>query len=175
MTSTTSSYFASILEKSGDYPSLNTTSSLDETTAATKQLPPKRSNKVCGIILKKGDYFLTVYGKRANVWSFPKGHVEPGETDWQCAIREFVEETGMYVHINTPPRRFRLGKGVFFYFDDDAYELAGSVNPQDTDEVGEVKWMSAEELMTCAVNRYIKLFLESHYPRLESYKSLPYE
>ncbi len=171
MTSTTSSYFASILEKSGDYPSLNAT----EQVPHQDEVPPKRSNKVCGIILKKGDYFLTVYGKRANVWSFPKGHVEPGETDWQCAIREFVEETGMYVHINTHPRRFRLGKGVFFYFDDAAYELAGSVNPQDTDEVGEVKWMSAEELMTCAVNRYIKLFLESHYPRLESYKTLPYE
>ncbi len=170
MSATTTSYFASILEQTDANPSL-----VPEQTQVASEPSPKRSNKVCGIILRKGDYFLSVYGRRASVWSFPKGHVESGESDWQCAIREFVEETGMYVNVIQTPRRFRLGKGVFFYFDETMYNLVGTANPQDTDEVGEVKWMSAEELMTCAVNRYIKLFLESHYPRLDSYKSLPLE
>jgi 8-oxo-dGTP pyrophosphatase MutT (NUDIX family) len=166
------SYFASILEQTDATPSQLL---VPEETQVASEPSPKRSNKVCGIILRKGDYFLSVYGRRASVWSFPKGHVETGESDWQCAIREFVEETGMYVNVLETPRRFRLGKGVFFYFDETMYNLVGTANPQDTNEVGEVKWMSAEELMTCAVNRYIKLFLESHYPRLDSYKSLPLE
>ncbi len=173
MSATTTSYFASILENECTPRPIEVTD--QPSLTVTPDPSPKRSNKVCGIILKKGDYFLTVYGRRASIWSFPKGHVEAGESDWQCAMREFVEETGMYVHVKATPRRFRLGKGIFFYFDEDMYDLVGTVNPQDTDEVGEVKWMSAEELMTCAVNRYIKLFLESHYPRLTSSKSLPLE
>jgi 8-oxo-dGTP pyrophosphatase MutT (NUDIX family) len=172
MSATTTSYFASILERADDNPSLNP---IDTEPCEVSAPPTKRSNKVCGIIVRKGDYFLTVFGRRARVWSFPKGHVEAGETDWQCAIREFVEETGMYVQVVEPPRRFRLGKGVFYFFDNDTYNLLGTVNPQDTDEVGEVRWMSAQELGECEANRYIKLFLESQYPRLQPPKSLPYE
>jgi 8-oxo-dGTP pyrophosphatase MutT (NUDIX family) len=28
-------------------------------------------------------------------WDLPKGHVDPGETDLQCALREMEEETGI--------------------------------------------------------------------------------
>jgi 8-oxo-dGTP pyrophosphatase MutT (NUDIX family) len=28
-------------------------------------------------------------------WDLPKGHVDPGETDLQCALRELEEETGI--------------------------------------------------------------------------------
>ena len=28
-------------------------------------------------------------------WSFPKGKVDPGETEPECAIREVIEETGL--------------------------------------------------------------------------------
>ena len=28
-------------------------------------------------------------------WDLPKGHVDPGETEMQCALRELVEETGI--------------------------------------------------------------------------------
>ena len=34
-------------------------------------------------------------------WSFPKGHVEPGETETETAIREIKEETGIDVELNT--------------------------------------------------------------------------
>jgi bis(5'-nucleosidyl)-tetraphosphatase len=173
MSATTTSYFASILARTNDTPSPNDATVCVEMTQ--QQQPQKRSNKVCGIILRKADHFLSVFGRRAGVWSFPKGHVESGETDWQCAIREFVEETGMYVKVREQPRRIRLGKGIFYFFDEDTYELLGTVNPQDTEEVAEVRWMSVEELITCAANRYIKLFLESHYPRLQPSKSLALE
>lgn len=35
-----------------------------------------------------------IYWKNRTQWSFPKGHVENGETDLDAAFREFFEETG---------------------------------------------------------------------------------
>lgn len=47
-------------------------------------------------------------------WDLPKGHVDPGETDLQCALRELHEETGIpadAVHID-PDFRFSLRYNV---------------------------------------------------------------
>jgi bis(5'-nucleosidyl)-tetraphosphatase len=55
--------------------------------------------KSCGFILFKGDRadpqksFLLM--KHAERYDLPKGHIEPGETDLECAIREMNEETGL--------------------------------------------------------------------------------
>ena len=32
-------------------------------------------------------------------WSFPKGHVEQGETDEDTALREVLEESGLHIEI----------------------------------------------------------------------------
>ena len=33
--------------------------------------------------------------KHPNRWDLPKGHVDPGETNMECALRELEEETGI--------------------------------------------------------------------------------
>ncbi len=43
--------------------------------------------------------FLLIRNKRSAHWGFPKGHIEPGETNEQTAIREVLEETGLHVKI----------------------------------------------------------------------------
>ena len=43
--------------------------------------------------------YLLIKNKRSAHWGFPKGHIEPGETKKQTAIREVLEETGIHVRI----------------------------------------------------------------------------
>ena len=51
-----------------------------------------------GLVLRDvGDAFevLVVHRPRYDDWTFPKGKVEPGESDEDCALREVHEETGL--------------------------------------------------------------------------------
>ncbi len=43
--------------------------------------------------------YLLIRNRRSSNWSFPKGHVEKGETLEQTAIREVFEETGLRINI----------------------------------------------------------------------------
>lgn len=50
----------------------------------------------CGVLVVRGEpieQFLLMRHK--DRWDLPKGHVDPGETDIQCALRELEEETGI--------------------------------------------------------------------------------
>lgn len=50
------------------------------------------------VIVRKGDRFLLVHErKHGQLWYFPAGRVEPGETFEQAAIRETREEAGIDV------------------------------------------------------------------------------
>jgi len=52
-----------------------------------------------GIVIRKGDDRLSVLLVRAkkdpSVWIFPKGHIEPGESAAEAALRETREEAGV--------------------------------------------------------------------------------
>jgi len=52
--------------------------------------------KSCGVLLFRSEpkrSFLLM--RHADRWDLPKGHVDPGETEMQCALRELWEETGI--------------------------------------------------------------------------------
>jgi 8-oxo-dGTP pyrophosphatase MutT (NUDIX family) len=52
--------------------------------------------KSCGFLIIRGDpirAFLLM--KHDDRWDLPKGHVDAGETEMQCALRELDEETGI--------------------------------------------------------------------------------
>lgn len=48
---------------------------------------------------KKNQMIALVYREKKKDISFPKGHLEEGETIEECAIRETIEETGRNCHI----------------------------------------------------------------------------
>lgn len=57
----------------------------------------------CGAVVFRKineDYrYLLIRNRRSSNWSFPKGHVESGETHEETAKREVLEETGLHINI----------------------------------------------------------------------------
>lgn len=47
-----------------------------------------------GVVVNKKGRVLVV-NQRGNSWSLPKGHIEPGESRLEAAIREIGEESGL--------------------------------------------------------------------------------
>lgn len=107
--------------------------------------------KSCGVIPcrwngKEKEYLIL--RQTNNCWSFPKGHMEAGETEEQTALRELREETGLtgrlipgkqaVIEYDIPP--FTRKQVVLFLG-----ETTGDVTLQET-EVLHHKWVSAELL-----------------------------
>jgi 8-oxo-dGTP pyrophosphatase MutT (NUDIX family) len=55
-------------------------------------MPEVRS---CGVVIFKRDPRSFLLMRHPTRWDLPKGHVDPGESDLECAIRELEEETGI--------------------------------------------------------------------------------
>lgn len=88
-------------------------------------------------------------GKR---WQLPKGHIEPGETPEEAAVREVREETGVTGRVRAPlpgveywfvdGGRLRVHKTVDYFLLD---FVGGDVADFDPREVSSAEWMSWDE------------------------------
>jgi 8-oxo-dGTP pyrophosphatase MutT (NUDIX family) len=85
------------------------------------------------------------------LWSLPKGHIEPGETAEEAAVREVEEETGIIGRVVAP-----LGTIDFWFVAEDRRvhktvhhfllrALGGELSDSDV-EVSEVAWVPLDEL-----------------------------
>jgi 8-oxo-dGTP pyrophosphatase MutT (NUDIX family) len=85
------------------------------------------------------------------LWSLPKGHIEPGETAEEAAVREVEEETGIIGRVVAP-----LGTIDFWFVAEDRrvhktvhhfllQALGGELSDDDV-EVAEVAWVPLDEL-----------------------------
>lgn len=66
---------------------------------AERQGSKSRIPVSCGFLIVRGaplDSFLLM--KHPLRWDLPKGHVDPGETEIECALRELQEETAIAPH-----------------------------------------------------------------------------
>ena len=59
-----------------------------------------KNEKSCGCIIVNDEKILLVEQVNSGTYNFPKGHMNPGETEIETAIREVKEETNLDVIIN---------------------------------------------------------------------------
>lgn len=104
--------------------------------------------KSCGIIVFRKYHgnteLLLIKHANGGHWSFPKGHVEPGETETETAIREVKEETGIDAMVDTSfrevvcynPKKDTQKHVIYFLGRAKNYD----VKPQ-PEEVSQTKWV----------------------------------
>lgn len=101
----------------------------------------------CGCIILEDNKVLLIQQTKGH-WGFPKGHIEPGETEVETAIREVKEETNLDVAIEKSKRleeTYLTDKGtkkkvVFFL----AKKIGGTEKMQE-EEVKSIGWFPLEE------------------------------
>lgn len=111
-------------------------------------MDPLRKEKSCGALvyrIKNGELELLLLKHRfGGHWSFPKGHVEEGETEVETALREVHEETGLTIQLEDGfrqsveyyPRPNIRKQVVYFlgYADDDRTR-------RQEEEISEIRWV----------------------------------
>ena len=108
--------------------------------------------KSCGAIVYRKHHgnteLLLVRHLKSGHWSFPKGHMEAGETEEDTARREIKEETGLDVLLDTgfretvnySPKKNTKKTVVYFVGMVASHELI----PQQ-DEISELRWLEIEQ------------------------------
>lgn len=103
-----------------------------------------KREKSCGAIIVNDKQEILLLKQTKGHYSFPKGHVELGETEIETAIREVKEETNIDILIDESKRyviTYQVGTDII---KDVVYFLAKPVSykliPQET-EVVEILWV----------------------------------
>ena len=77
-----------------------------------------RHLKSCGVILFRREPELSfLLMKHLDRWDLPKGHVDAGETELQCALREMEEETGISPGAVRIDENFRFSEVYYPVYD----------------------------------------------------------
>lgn len=138
--------------------------------------------KSCGVILilrKDGDedrFLILKQNNKPQSWSFPKGHMEEGETTKETALRELYEEAGVteleftnfpniieeYDHNKDGEMRHKINE-LFI-----AFTKNDKVIPQES-EVLEYKWATYGEAINTFTYEQPKNVLKKIKEYLENY------
>jgi ADP-ribose pyrophosphatase YjhB (NUDIX family) len=126
---------------------------MNKPKAGTKKLRRSQFEFSAGGVVQDGDRLLMVKVENLEgrqLWTFPKGHIEPGEKATDAALREVEEETGYRCQIVGPLDRVQyyfqrngtLTKKTVTWFLMTPQEKTGT---HDREEIMETEWVSLEE------------------------------
>lgn len=113
-----------------------------------------KKEKSCGAIVfylkEDKEQILLIKHSNSGHWSFPKGHVEEGETEVETAVREIMEETGVNADIDTrfrtvvtySPKKDVIKDVVYFFATTDNYDTRNQ-----EEEVSEVRWVDIDKAL----------------------------
>ena len=110
-----------------------------------------KEEKSCGAVIwrdNNGEREYLLARHNGGHWSFPKGHVEAGETEQQTAEREIREETGLiaqidsgFRHVVTYYPKHNVIKDVVFFL----ATITGGVQKAQEEEIADIRWFTFEE------------------------------
>ena len=111
-----------------------------------------KHEKSCGAVVFRINagqvQILLIKHKHGGHWSFPKGHVEKGESETDTALREIREETGLTVSLLDGFREVveyfpkpDVQKQVVYFL---AQEAGGNLHRQE-EEVSDIRFTSPED------------------------------
>lgn len=126
--------------------------------------PTEYQHSAGGLVTREGRVLLiaTAAGRR---WQLPKGHIEPGESIEQAAVREVREETGVegriratlpsidYFFVDKGGRRVR--KHVDYFLLDFVRGDEHDYDPQEVDDARWFDWKEALERLSHANERRV--------------------
>ncbi len=109
----------------------------------------KKSLATDGVILytmDEGLHLLLVNNTGSKIWSMPKGKRESGEESFECAVREFKEETG--IDISDSASRDMKSVAILktnFYILEADHKLP--LHRYHTNEIAGVKWVLVKDIL----------------------------
>lgn len=135
--------------------------------------------KSCGaVIFRRTDVWnvLLIRHNKGRHVSFPKGHVEPGETESQTAEREILEETGLRVRVD---KRFRAENRYNIRPDTQklvvifaAVTELSEIIPQ-PEEIAEAFWSPVDEAAERLTYERDRRIMRDAFEHIQKYRTKP--
>jgi len=115
-----------------------------------------KTDQSFGVIpLKKIDgewYVLLIKHQKSSFWGFPKGHADEGESSYETALRELVEETGLTVRkllVEQPLSEKYRFRANGLLIEKTVYYFVAEVNEGDVilqnEEIEDSNWIALNE------------------------------
>lgn len=138
--------------------------------------------KSCGALVLRRDaedgkpYILMIRHKHGGHRSFPKGHMEKGETEYMTAIREVFEETAVQIRVFSDFRRTvhyspmpGVHKEVVYFLTETTQK---DISPREG-EIAQVEWVPLSEAAAMLTHENDKTVLRAAIRKLRKSGFLP--
>ena len=164
----------STLLKKREKPASNTTFARSRKRTERKVTHMLREKSCGALVLRRGDdgkrYILMIRHKAGGHRSFPKGHMERGETEHMTAIREVYEETAVQIRITSDFRetvQYHPLPGVYkevVYFLTETAQT--EIRPREG-EIAQVEWVDVEDAERSLTHENDKTVFRAAMERME--------